>query len=92
MKTYKSVRGFRVGLRKILIDKGNRVQGNLWYNCLLNFCADTFTVLVIVIGKKGEKKNLMFVNPFFFFLPPPPPPPPNTVFFGGGGAFFLVVI
>ena len=32
MKTYKSVRGFKVGLRKILIDKSNRVQGSLWYN------------------------------------------------------------
>ena len=32
MKTYKSVRGFKVGLRKILIDKWNRVQGKLWYN------------------------------------------------------------
>ena len=32
IKTYKPVRGFKVNLRKILINKWNRVQWNLWYS------------------------------------------------------------
>ena len=56
MKTYKSVRGFKVGLRKILIKKRNRAPGNLWLLklCLLTFCACIFTVLVFVTGKRGK--------------------------------------